>query len=284
VNSPNVVEPVIKWSGSKRGLVPVIAPLVSGFNSYFEPFVGGGSVLGNIGPVSSTASDIVPELIELWKLIRDQPDFVSSKYRVMWTQLQRRGNSYYNFVRARFNRHRAPEDLFFLSRTCVNGLIRFNKVGDFNNSLHHTRPGIHPSRLEKILSVWAARVSKTEFRTCDFEETTCSARKGDVVYLDPPYMNNKGRYTSQDFDFSRLWGVLESLNSRSVSWVLSIDGTSGARDYSSQLEVPRALAVSELQVPAGNSPFPKLLVGRTDRVRESIFTNFDANSRIQKRR
>ena len=41
--------------------------------------------------------------------------------------------------------------LMFLSRTCVNGLIRFNDKGEFNNSLHYSRKGINPDTLETII-------------------------------------------------------------------------------------------------------------------------------------
>lgn len=269
------IEPVIKWSGSKRALSPIITPLISSDCRYFEPFVGGGSILGSVGPRESYASDIVNELIQLWKMIKKSPESLAISYRKMWNQLQRNGHETYYEIRGIFNRDRSPEHFLFLTRTCVNGLIRFNSHGDFNNSLHHSRPGVHPDRLEVTLFEWSKRIAKTEFRNCDYAELLEMTSPGDTVYMDPPYMNNKGRYSKIAFNFEDLWVQLETLNKRSVKWILSIDGTSGNRDYGTNLDVPRALSKTELKVAAGNSPFPRLLNSRSDDVTESIFTNFN---------
>lgn len=270
-----ILNPVIKWSGSKRALSPTIIPLIPTSGNYFEPFIGGGSILGNIGPRKSFASDILPELIDLWETIKTQPDFLACEYGKLWNRLQTDGHEVYYEVRDIFNLKKSPEHFLFLTRTCVNGLIRFNSAGEFNNSLHHSRPGIHPDRLELILNEWSKRVSQTTFFNCDFTETLNLCRKNDIVYLDPPYMNNKGRYSKAAFDFQKLWDTLEELNRRSVKWILSIDGSSGSRNYSKNLEIPRSLASAELSVAAGNSPFPRLQNLRTDEVFESIFMNFE---------
>jgi DNA adenine methylase len=269
-----VLDPVIKWSGSKRALAPIILPLIPSKGTYFEPFIGGGSILGNVGPRRSLASDVLPELIELWNSIKTRPEFLARQYEAMWNRLQSNGHETYYEIRDTFNRDKTPEHFLFLTRTCVNGLIRFNAAGEFNNSLHHSRPGIHPQRLEAILKEWSSRIAQTSFLNADYSEALRRCKKNDIVYLDPPYMNNKGRYSKTEFDFAQLWVVLENLNRKSVHWILSIDGTSGVRDYSTQLDIPRSLSRTELSVAAGNSPFPKLQNSRTDKVTESIFTNF----------
>ncbi len=271
------LEPVIKWSGSKRRLVPVLKPLIEGigFGRYFEPFLGGGSVLGSLGPLPSTASDLQPELIGLWKLIQGQPEALSAQYEIHWSNLQERGHTYYYEVRDHFNATRSPESFLFLTRTCVNGLIRFNTAGNFNNSLHHTRPGIAPERLARIIAQWSGLVSQTDFLTDDYERATATAVSGDLIYLDPPYMANRGRYQKEGFAFDRFWRYLESLNDRGVRWVLSLDGTSGERNYTYGLDAARKLSRTNTMLMAGNSAFPKLLNGRTDAVTESLFTNFE---------
>jgi DNA adenine methylase len=269
--------PVIKWSGSKRRLVPVLKPIITSidFGVFFEPFIGGGSVLGALAPKRAVAGDLQPELVELWKLIQSEPSALAASYKKNWDLLKKNGHTHFYRVRNDFNQSRSPESFLFLTRTCVNGLIRFNSNGDFNNSLHHTRPGIDPATLEVILSEWSFRISGTKFQNSDYIETSKRAKKNDLVYLDPPYMGNKGRYQKQNFDFDRFGDYLHDLNSRGVFWVLSLDGTSGARDYTSGLASIRSLSKSSLTVAAGNSAFPKLLNGRTDAVSESVFMNFD---------
>ena len=274
-----LIPPVIKWSGSKRRLVPILKPIIESrqFNTFYEPFVGSGSVLGALSPKKAVAGDLQTELIALWKMIQTAPRDLASSYESNWKKLQERGHTHYYEVRDHFNKTRSPESFLFLTRTCVNGLIRFNTSGDFNNSLHHTRPGIEPSKLREIITEWSGRVAKTRFENSDYIRSTSKASSGDMVYLDPPYMGNKGRYQKQSFDFARFQEYLENLNSRDINWVLSLDGSSGDRDYSSGLGGIKELSKSVTFVEAGNSAFPKLLNGRTDKVSESIFTNFDLN-------
>jgi DNA adenine methylase len=274
-----LLAPVIKWSGSKRRLVPILKPIIESqvFATFYEPFVGGGSVLGSLAPRKGVAGDLQPELVALWQMIQTQPETLAASYDDNWNKLQRIGHTHYNAVRDHFNATRSPESFLFLTRTCVNGLIRFNSSGDFNNSLHHTRPGIEPAKLTRILEEWSQRISNTKFVNSDYVKTTAKAASGDMVYLDPPYMGNKGRYQKQSFDFNRFEEYLDSLNTKGVKWVLSLDGTSGERDYTKGLGGIQALSKSVTRVAAGNSAFPKLLNGRTDEVSESIFTNFDLN-------
>lgn len=131
-------------------------------------------------------------------------------------------------IRDNFNEKQDSSDLLFLSRTCVNGLIRFNKNGAFNNSLHHTRKGIEPSRLKSILAVWAKRLRGIDFRDGDYWETSQDIQEGDFAYLDPPYFNTRGRYYGT-IDYERFLEYLDWLNKRGVKYALSFDGKRGLK-------------------------------------------------------
>ena len=65
-------KPVIKWSGSKRSQSAQIKTYFPDiFDTYYEPFLGGGSMLYAINPEHSVCGDICKPLIDLWKEIRD---------------------------------------------------------------------------------------------------------------------------------------------------------------------------------------------------------------------
>lgn len=56
--------PVIKWSGSKRSQADTIIKNVpEHFNKYYEPFVGGGSILYALSPKYAVCGDICEPLI-----------------------------------------------------------------------------------------------------------------------------------------------------------------------------------------------------------------------------
>ena len=268
--------PVIKWSGSKRPVARALHCLwpsaITG-TTYFEPFLGGGSMLPDRPIRNAVAGDSIAELVELWKTIQTNPEQLIAHYSEHWQRRQDEGHTVYYKVRARFNELRSPLDLLFLSRTCVNGLIRFNAKGEFNNSLHHTRPGINPNRFAKTVRMWSTSLRGVRFVTGDFQTTLAEVRAGDLVFLDPPYAGNVGRYMPSPFEFGSLWEELHRLNSLGAYWILTLDGKAGTREY--EHGVPDDLFAHHLGIGTGNPPFTRLMGASIDRIVESVFLNFD---------
>ena len=267
-----MIKPVIKWSGSKRSQSDRIKSFFpESFNTYYEPFIGGGSILYAINPEKSICGDICKPLIDLWKEIRDNPSDLAEGYRIRWTRLQEEGYTAYYEIRDDFNRDKSPYDLLFLSRTCVNGLIRFNDKGEFNNSLHYSRKGINPDTLERIIIDWSQHIKNTVFMAEDYTVTTAEAKAGDIVYLDPPYFHTKGRYFGT-IDFDRFLEYLEDLNHRGVKFLLSFDGKRGKEDYT--VALPEELYKRHEFIPSGNSTFKKVIDKENEKVLESLYLNF----------
>jgi len=266
------MKPVIKWSGSKRTQADKIKSFFpDSFETYYEPFIGGGSMLYTINPLKSICGDICKPLIDLWKEIRDNPEQLIDEYSVRWERLQKEGYLVYYEIRDNFNINGFPQDLLFLSRTCVNGLIRFNNKGMFNNSLHYSRPGIKPDSLKEIIFDWSAHIQGTDFVADDYMETTASAKAGDIVYLDPPYFHTKGRYFGT-INFDDFLKYLENLNSRGVKYILSFDGKRGNTDYT--VDLPKDLYKRHEFLPSGNSTFKKVICKEAEKVLESLYVNF----------
>lgn len=267
------LEPVIKWSGSKGKIAPILSYLLPDTDRYFEPFVGSGAMLPFRPSSVGIAGDVIPELIQLWIVIRDRPELTAKEYELRWKRLQNEGHTAYYEIRDSFNTTRNPHDFLFLSRTCVNGLIRFNKNGDFNNSLHHTRPGISPERLSKLICQWSYYIQNITFVVGDYRQTLENAQAGDLAFLDPPYNGTKGRYIPTDFDFEEFYIELGRLNRMEVKWVLTFDGIAGERTY--EVTIPPHLYNVQLGLPTGNSPFTKLMKTSLDSVVESVYLNFE---------
>jgi len=267
-----MIKPVIKWSGSKRSQSAKIKSFFpESYRTYYEPFIGGGSMLYALSPERSICGDICKPLIDLWTEIRDNPRALAEGYRDRWGRLQEEGYTAYYEIRDEFNRDRSPYDLMFLSRTCVNGLIRFNNKGEFNNSLHYSRKGINPDTLEGIILDWSEHIRSTEFIADDYTVTTSTAKAGDIVYLDPPYFHTKGRYFGT-IDFDRFLEYLEDLNHRGIKYLLSFDGKRGEEDYT--VDLPKELYKRHEFIPSGNSTFKKVIDKETEKVLESLYLNY----------
>lgn len=271
----NKLPPAIKWSGSKRRVARAIAALFPPAERFIDPFVGGGSILPWRPARAAVAGDIIPELIALWKLIQNNPASVCDGYEQRWKRLAAEGHTAYYAIRDSFNRKRDALDFLFLTRTCVNGLIRFNASGEFNNSLHHTRPGIDPGRFESIVRSWSDAIQGIEFVCADFRQTLRTVGPGDVVFLDPPYANNRGRYQPGTINSIDLHEALARLNRLGSRWVLTYDGAAGARSY--EAEIPASLYRHHISVRTGLSPFTRLMRTGVDTVVESVYLNFDVS-------
>jgi len=269
---------VIKWSGSKRSIASSLAALFPVHDRYFEPFVGGGALLPFRGAPKAFASDVIGELILLWAAIRDHPNEVSEGYRERWLRRQKEGHTAYYAIREKFNATRDPSDFLFLSRTCVNGLIRFNKDGEFNNSLHHTRPGIAPERLHAIVHTWSRAIQGVTFEIADYRLALSKVRRGDFVFLDPPYEATRGRYQAAAFIATEFYHELERLNRVGAKWMLTYDGKAGTRKY--DVGLPNSLYKTKIGIRTGNSPFTRLMKTTIDPVVESVFLNYELPAEI----
>ena len=116
------VPSLIKWTGSKRlQAIEIQKYIPDKFNRYFEPFLGGGSILFNNSSHKSLCNDIYTPLIDLWKEVKTAPSVVIEQYTNDWLKLQKDFPNYYYEVRDRFNSKYKGLDLLFLSRTTVNG-------------------------------------------------------------------------------------------------------------------------------------------------------------------
>lgn len=264
--------PVIKWSGSKRSQsTEILSYFPKEYDVYYEPFIGGGSMLYAANPKKAVCGDICIPLIQLWNEIKNNPNELSESYKTRWEKLQREGYNVFYEVREAFNQNNNPYDLMFLSRTCVNGLIRFNKNGDFNNSFHNTRPGISPDKLKKIIFSWNERIKNATFVAGDYAETTKNAKKGDLVYLDPPYFHTEGRYFGK-IDYDKFIEYLRDLNRRGIKYILSYDGIRGDDNY--MVNLPDDVYKRHVLISSGNSSFKKVMNKKNEEVFESLYLNW----------
>ena len=262
---------LIKWTGSKRSQARKIAVLLPPCRRYFEPLLGGGAMLYLAARPGSVAGDLYLPLIELWKLVQTDPAALAENYRRQWEALRDEHPGYYYAVRDRFNASPNPMDLCFLMRTCVNGITRFNGLGEFNNSLHLSRPGMQPWRFERIVGKWHETVRGVRFVCQDYAASTAEATREDFVYFDPPYSGNYQRYVA-DLDLDRFFETLERLNRRGVRWALSFDGRRGEKDLTH--DVPAELYRRRLFLASGNSPVGKVLNGPIEKVEEALYLSF----------
>lgn len=271
-------EPVIKWSGSKRSQAErILTHFPKEIDTYYEPFCGGSSVLrrllsSDISVKHYVCSDLNSGLIDLWNEIQTNPNRVSSYYSKLWHEMndkdddKQRKKEFFATVRERYNKEHNPLDFMFIMRTTTNGMPRYNRDGDFNNSFHITRNGIVPDTLSKIVSEWSKLLNDNDvkFISCSYDDLSPS--RNDFMYLDPPYANTKGMYYGC-IDYEMFWNYLRKLQ---CGYALSFDGISGEIDNT--WDVPDDVYYKHEYLFSGNSSFKRTIGKSNDSiVYESLY-------------
>lgn len=242
-----LVKPFIKWVGGKTQILDeVLALFPKEIKNYYEPFLGGGSVLlGFLSYIKSGkikmsgniyASDINPNIIALYKDIQTNPTGLIEEVKQISDEYyncpQIKGNrkpknkeealtsqeSYYYWIRSQFNIEKCASMLLFLNKTCFRGVYREGPNG-FNVPFgHYNNPTILE---EEHIRAVSELIKDVVFVAQSF--TTLNAEEGDFVYLDPPYAPETDTsfvsYTADGFDLhSELFNMCKKMKNK---WVMS---------------------------------------------------------------
>ena len=204
----SVRTPPLKIQGIKTRAIPHIRQNINwnGRGRWVEPFLGSAVVLLNIEPESTVAGDSNPHIINFYKSIQNgtlNHESVRPYLEREGSRLSLLGEEHYYQIRNRFNQSGNPHDFLFLNRSCFNGLMRFNKTGDFNTPFCRKPERFRASYITKICNQvkWASEKIKGknwEFICSNWSDLVSNVNSDDFVYTDPPYM---GRYT----DYFNSW-------------------------------------------------------------------------------
>lgn len=224
-----VIVPPIKSQGIKTKLVPWIQALVPNVNGrWIEPFLGTGVVAFNSGFRRALLSDTNPHIIRFYQEIADRhitPKSVREYLEKEGAELERapeRGYAHFRAVRDRFNAAHHPLDFLFLSRAGFNGMMRFNRAGEWNIPFCQKPKRFSRAYITKVANqvhdVACLIQPDWVFSVDSFEKAIAEAERDDVIYCDPPYI---GRYVdfysgwTQD-DERRLFDLLSATPARFI--------------------------------------------------------------------
>jgi len=257
--------PILKWAGGKQSLAGfLVKNFPRKFETYYEPFVGGGSVFLHLSPDRAVIGDLNGWLLDTYRAVRDD-------HRRVARLLDGMENTREEFLRIRsippetldlFSR---AAHLIFLNKTCFRGLFRVNRTGRFNVPYgNYDRRTHDPENLAGV----AVRLQRAEIRHGDFEACVRDASPRDFIYFDPPYFKLGGyadfnRYTSGQFreeDHERLAALCRDLDRRDIPWALSNSETPFVRNLFKDFPLHRIPSRREINLNAGNRDVHELLI------------------------
>ncbi len=180
--------PFLKWAGGKYQIIDrVFAQLPPG-KRLMEPFSGAAVVSINADYNRLAVSDDSPDLINLFISLKEGRDEFIAYVKDYFTPANNSEESYYR-LRERFNHTsdiREKSALFiYLNRHGYNGLSRYNSKGGFNVPFGRYKRPYFPV---EEMRYFHNRMRQADFGCMDFTQAMGRARKGDVVYADPPYV------------------------------------------------------------------------------------------------
>lgn len=204
--------PLLKWVGGKRRLLPELLQHVpDDCERVVEPFAGGLALsfaLATERPgLEVVANDLLTPLVDIYRAVQhtvegfiDELEGYTDAYLVGDKATRK---AFYYAVRDRYMAGEldGPAVLYFLLRTCFNGLYRAAKNGRFGTAVGTLRkPGFHqPARLRsasQLMQGW-------DLRSGDFADTLDAVDEHTVVLVDPPYREtftgyHKGGFGEED--------------------------------------------------------------------------------------
>ncbi len=222
--------PPIKSQGIKTKLVDWIKSCLQDteYNIWVEPFMGTGVVAFNIRPKKALLCDSNPHLIKFYNDIKNKNitsgqvrDFLQKEGELL---LKTNGKYYYE-VRKRFNETGDSLDFLFLSRSCFNGMMRFNKNGGFNVPFCR-KPNRFAQALITKITNQVKNISEIiehgdyTFLNTDFKETLNQVNDKNLVYCDPPYIGRHVDYFDSWSEKNEL-ELYQKLHNSSAKFLLS---------------------------------------------------------------
>ena len=124
---------LLKWIGNKQSQAEaIISHFPSEFDTYYEPFLGSGGVLGVLAPNKAVASDVFLPLVQIWQTLNNNKELLKQHYAERYQMIGQLGKKRaYETLLARYNASPNGADLLFLCRACYGGVVRFRKADGY---------------------------------------------------------------------------------------------------------------------------------------------------------
>lgn len=233
-------KPFVKWAGGKRQIIDELKKYIpDDFNTYYEPFIGGGALLFELAPKKAVINDSNAELMNVYQVLCDDSKF-KKMCRVLNNYEANHSEEFFYEIRNKdknkntFNRlsdYTRAARTIYLNKACFNGLYRVNSKNEFNvpfgkKSKVNTYDGNNLITVSNYLTMNDIKILNK-----DFEEAVSYAKKGDFVYFDPPYDSDNNiftSYTEEGFgkeEQRRLAKVFKELDQKGVYVMLSNHNT-----------------------------------------------------------
>lgn len=191
------LKPLVKWSGGKTDEIKTILPYFpENYETYIEPFVGGGALYFHLYPSKAVINDVHNELIDFYTAIKNGHS--SDIYNFM----NEHPNDEDTYYHVRSLNHSDPLEnakrFYYLRKTCYRGMLRYNKKGEFNIPFGRYKN----CNYDDLLNLnYEALLANTQIHNQSFEQIFEKYNDpSNFMFLDPPYDSEFTDYGYCTFD------------------------------------------------------------------------------------
>lgn len=241
------MRPFLKWAGGKRQILSYIKKYINNDvmadgATYYEPFIGGGSLFFELARNNSVINDYNSEIINVYKVIKEHP---VGLIRMLKNHQKNDSEEYYYKIRnldkdpafKKMGNVKKAARTIYLNKTCFNGLFRVNREGYFNTPRgKYSNPLICDEDNIKEISEFLNK-NNILILNCDFEYACPNVKEGDYIYFDPPYdyeeQSGFVSYNAQGFtrdDLARMKGFCDRLIELGCVVLISNNDTTYVRE------------------------------------------------------
>ena len=214
------MKPVIKYRGGKSKEIDNLLPFFpKEYDTYLEPFFGGGALFFYLEPKKAIINDINTKLMDFYfdlknnysrlkKELRElqkqyeenQQRFEAEKKKHPNVRVKNDNEALYYELRNEYN-HPSGKYLngtlyYFINKTAYSGMIRFNSSGEYNVPFGRYKN----FNTELITKHHFELIKRTKILNTDYEKVFALAKEQDFMFLDPPYdctFNDYGNTTDE---------------------------------------------------------------------------------------
>ena len=181
------LKPIVKWSGGKSDEISkFIQYIPEDYDTYLEPFIGGGALYFHLQPPKAAISDVHTELIDLYTNIKEDNGKGEEIYQFM--QQHPNTEDVYYQVRDQMPINNSLDNakrFYYLRKTCYRGMLRYNQSGKFN--IPYGRYKTYNYETVKD-PAYHSLLSNTDIYCDSFQRLFQDYNSRDnFMFLDPPY-------------------------------------------------------------------------------------------------
>ena len=201
------MKPVIKYRGGKsKEISTLIKYFPKEYDTYIEPFFGGGAMYFYLEPKKAIINDINPKLMSFYfdlkqnygrlkselgelqtKYDSNQQKYASIKINHPDERIPNDNESFYYEMRNEFNyptgKYLYGSLYFFINKTAYSGMIRYNSNGEYNVPFGRYKN----FNTDMITDSHHELLKRTKVFNKDYQEIFDMAKETDFIFLDPPY-------------------------------------------------------------------------------------------------